>query len=446
VSFECAECGRVSMKWLGKCPSCGEWDTYTESGEFGQEPSSSEGLLDAGAETLSRVKVSSRERIKTGIPGLDRLLGGGVVPGEVILLGGPPGVGKSTLFLQIAGKMASSGKKVLYVSGEESPSQIKIHADRLKINGENITVLGSGNLENLRILAGKLSPEAVFVDSVQAVADPSGGGAPGTVKQVKLSGQKITALAKNSSSVFFLSGQITKQGDMAGPKLLEHMVDAVLYIEPGDGNERVVSAVKNRFGSCGDFLLLSLGSRGLTEAENPGADAGMRNRVIPGRAYCCVKSGKRVVTAEIQALLSPSYFEYPLRRTSGFSRERLLMLSAVAEKYLGAKASGMDIYMNVSGVTRLQERSADLAAVTALYSGISGIAVPGNMVFMGELGLGGEVRRLRDAAERYAFASRNGFKSVVIPGSSGKIKRQQAEIIFIDQLSRIKEIIASDGG
>ena len=270
MSFECVECGYATMKWLGKCPACSEWNTFIEVKEEEEEPvSKGVNVLNLAASPLSEVSASETERISTGFPGFDRLLGGGVVPGAIILLGGAPGVGKSTLFLQLAGALSNLGKKVLYVSGEENSSQIKIHANRLGVKGDNISVLASGNISSIRKEAVEFEPEIIFIDSIQAVADPAGGGAPGTVKQVKMSGQAITTLAKTSWAPVFLSGQISKQGDIPGPKLLEHMVDAVLYMEALEGKERVVSAEKNRFGSCGDFLLMSLEESGLKELETP---------------------------------------------------------------------------------------------------------------------------------------------------------------------------------
>ena len=442
MAFECAECGYGSMKWLGRCPSCSQWDTFVEDSGPDCIPDPESDLVNSGAEELSRVTPGQLERVKTGFPGMDRLLGGGAVGGEIVLLGGPPGIGKSTLFLQMAGLMSSKGKRVLYVSGEENPSQIRIHADRIKVSGENITVFSSGNIKDIRQISGDIRPDVIFVDSIQAVADTDGGGAPGTVKQVKKSGQAMTALAKNSGSVVFLSGQITKQGDIAGPKLLEHMVDAVIYMEPREGDERVLTAAKNRFGPCGEFLVLAMGESGLADSGGHLFPEDLRNTPAAGRAYCCIRAGRSLTSAEIQTLATPSYFEYPVRRTSGFSRERLMMLSAIVVKHLGVKLANTDIYLNVSGPARAGERSSDLAAVASLYSGCRELPIPGDTVFAGEVGLGGEMRPLRDAGERRSFAEINGFRKILLPaGSPGAGEKEGVECIYLENIKQLDAVL-----
>ena len=301
-------------------------------------------------------------------------------------------------------------------------------------------------MESIKSETAKVKPEIIFVDSIQAVADPSGGGAPGTVRQVKKSGQAMTALAKNTGAAVFLSGQITKQGDIAGPKLLEHMVDAVVYMEPSEGKERILSAVKNRFGSCGDFLLMSLEERGLEEVETPEKAVGERREEAPGRAFCSMRAGRRLSLAEIQALISPGCFEYPLRRTSGYPRERFLMLAAIAGKYLSLKVGAADIYLNVSGVRSMSERSGDLAAIAALYSAGRGLAMPGNILFEGEVGLNGEVRPLSDIGERYKFALRNGFNRFVISSRNQRVKEEKTTgCIYIKDIRQLREVFKQGG-
>lgn len=445
MSFECAECGYETMKWLGKCPACSEWNTFVElSEEEVDENAPRADIINLSARTLSEVDIAETARFSTGFSGLDRILGGGAVPGAILLLGGAPGVGKSTLFLQLAGKISGTGKSVLYVSGEESSSQIKIHANRLNIKGDNIKVLSSGSILNIRKEAEAKQPDVIFIDSVQAVADPSGSGAPGTVKQVKMSGQALTVLAKNTGATVFLSGQITKQGDIAGPKLLEHMVDAVLYMEALEGKERVISAEKNRFGSCGDFLLLSMEEKGLLEVETPENTLLERGDSITGRAFTSFRGGRRLTTAEIQVLISEGCFEYPLRRTSGYSRERLLMLAAIAGKYLSLRMGALDIYMNVSGVRKMTERSGDLAAIAALYSASRDIPLPGDILFEGEVGLSGDVRPLQDASERYKFALRNGFSRIILSERNTRIRENSStKCIYIGKLKELADFLRS---
>ncbi len=437
MTFECIECGYSSVKWQGKCPSCGEWNTFEEVSKYQVSKAGVEKLLNTETKKLSEIEYSNLKRLKCGISGFDRLLGGGVVEGEVILLGGPPGIGKSTLFLQIADKFASQGLKVLFVSGEETPAQIKIHSDRLKISGKNITVVGSGDITALEGIVAEKCPKIIFVDSIQAVMDPELGGSPGSLRQIKKCGQKLTVLAKNSGAVIFISGQITKQGDIAGPKVLEHIVDVVFYIDLTDGNERIMSAAKNRFGSCGDFMLFEITDTGLVETETSTA---IENKIIQGQASCSTRRGARLTVVELQALVTTSYFEYPLRRTSGFSRERLLMLTAITMKYLGLKLSNMDVYLNVSGPNKVSERVCDLGIVAAIYSSCKNIGLSNKIMFLGEVGLSGEVRSVKDIKERVNFAARNNFEIVVLSDYKETIP-ENITVRKISKLSELRDII-----
>ncbi len=443
MSYECADCGYQSAKWMGRCPACSRWETFIdiEKEKKAAGGSGGRGTFKSERMKLSSVKSKSTERIKSRINGIDRLLGGGAVKGEVVLLGGPPGIGKSTLFLQIADNLGRDNGSVLYVSGEENPSQIKVHADRLGISGEGITILCSGNLNEVEEVVEELNPDFVFIDSIQAVADSNDGGSPGSVKQVKKSGQRVAAAAKNTGSVFFISGQITKQGDIAGPKVLEHIVDAVFYMDMVENNVRIISAAKNRFGSCGDFVLFDLSQKGLREMENIERVDKKGEKPAQGSAFCAINSGQRKLVVEIQSLVSPSYFEYPLRRTSGFSRQRLLIISAITVKHMGLNLSGKDIYLNVSGTGMVNERSGDLAVAASLYSSCREVCIPSEFMFMGEVDLNGKVRPLKDAKLRAAFARRNGFSEVVLSGYGEKIKVSGVKFHYINHIRELKNLI-----
>ncbi len=443
TDFECAECGYVSVKWMGRCPSCRQWDCLVEASSYDISEEGGESYISSPAIKLSEVSAESGSRISSGLKGFDRLFGGGFVRGETLLLGGPPGVGKSTLFLQLAGALSKKGKKILYISGEENPAQIKLHSERLSVKGENIRLLANSDLGAAEKEIRKKSPDVIFTDSIQAVALPSETGSPGTIKQVKKSTARLVSIAKNSGALLFISGQITKQGSIAGPKLLEHMVDAVAYIDAIDSELRILNIVKNRFGPCGDFLLYRMGSEGLGEEEDLSA---ARSGPSPaGEVITCIKSGSRYQTARIQALVSESYFEYPLRRTSGFSRQRLLMLSAIASRHMKLKLAASDIYLNVGGGINISARSADLAVLAALYSNIKGIPPPEKSIFIGETGLAGEVCGVSDMERRLNFAERNGFKIAVVPRKEGMQRQGGLKVISLKDVGGIKNIIKRSG-
>ncbi len=443
MAFVCIECGHSESKWLGRCPRCDEWDTFQEESVTESPGVIAKEVLRGKAEKLSEIDCSLYERIISGWSGFDRLIGNGVVKGEVILFGGPPGVGKSTIFLQLAERYSQNGKKVLFVSGEENPGQLKIHADRLNVRGVNITVLGSGDLAEVYKAMEELNPDMVFVDSIQAVADPDYSGMPGSLMQVKKSGLKLTTIAKNTGATVFISGQITKQGDIAGPKVLEHMVDAVVYMDYLETSSRIISITKNRFGSCGDFILYSLNDDGLEELDDINRSKIMSgNRKVPGQITSCTRVGSRLVVVELQTLVTGSYFEYPLRRTSGFSRERLLMINAIVEKHLGLKLGSLDVYLNVSGGNKVTERVSDLGVAGSIYSSMNNIPVSNKVMFLGEMGLNGEIRPQQDVMERIKFAKRNNFEKVVLSGYGKKIEEKEIKLEYIKNINELKGIIA----
>ncbi len=440
MSFECVECGYESTNWMGRCPRCSSWDSIVETSKYETKDSTPSRATVATTELkkLSEIKSNKKERIKSNIDGFDRITDG-LVKDEILLLAGPPGVGKSTLFLQLAQNYSQGGRKVIFVSGEESPSQIKVHASRLGIKGESIRVIGSGDLGEIKKIIEKEKPEILFVDSIQAVAAPGVNSAPGTIKQVKESGRQLTSVAKNSGIRVMISGQITKQGTIAGPKVLEHMVDAVIYIDSVEHDTRMITAEKNRFGACGDFALFNLTSKGLKEAgELTGLKA---DGSITGQTACSVSVGPRLVGVQLQVLVSENYFEYPLRRTSGYSRNRLLMLTAIAQKYLGIKSGKFDIYLNITGHNTVKERISDLGVITALYSGFKDMPIKGTDMFLGEVGLNGKVLPLKDIQNRIKFAVRNNFKRVILSSPRINIKDPGVELKIIDSVREIKGII-----
>jgi DNA repair protein RadA/Sms len=454
MSFECVECGYPAVKWLGRCPACQEWDTFVEVEKFETGKGSKTGgkvkvkdIIKTGVQNLSDIESCLDKRTEIGLEGLDRLLGGGIVEGQVLLFGGPPGVGKSTMFLQIADRLGKAGKKVLYISGEENPGQIKVHAERLGIRGGHISVVGTGDLSNLNSMVEELEPDIVFVDSVQAVVDSETSGLPGSLKQVKQTGQILTAVAKNTGVPIFASGQITKQGDIAGPKVLEHMVDAVFYMDYLEGDKRILNAAKNRFGSCGDFVIYVINEKGLGEIDEFADSVSRKDKRTVGQIGSCIRVGKRLMFTEFQVLASNSYFEYPLRRTSGFSRERLLMLTAIAEKYLNLKLGTLDIYLNVIGGHKVLERTSDLAVIGALYSGLKNIPVSNSFMFFGEVSLNGDVRPLQDVKERVNFAARNNFKKVICSAGEKNIidAGTETEVVYIRNIKELNNIINMKG-
>ncbi|MGM0568034.1 MAG: ATPase domain-containing protein [Elusimicrobiota bacterium] len=439
--FECVECGYDSVKWLGRCPACGSWDSIVERASFSAADKSgdSEELMSCEPVALKDISSEGLEKISSGLRGFDLLLGGGFVAGEVVLLGGPPGVGKSTLFLQVAGSFSKKGKKVLYISGEENPAQIKTHALRLGIEEANISVLSSSKLDAAEDEIKKNSPDIIVVDSIQAVAVSGESTAAGSVKQVKKSTAKLVSIAKNNRCVVFISGQITKQGSIAGPKILEHMVDAVAYMDVIDSDVRIVSTAKNRFGPCGDFLILKLTSSGLREqVQSPASKAA---ESMAGQAFVCVKTGARYQYTHIQALVNKSYFEYPLRRTSGFSRQRLLMLSAIASKHMKLNLGTSDIYLNAGGGLKIAERSADIGVLAALYSNIKDLAPPPATVFIGEAGLAGEVSGVNDIERRLKFAAGNSFEKAVVSFKNSKVRVPGIKLFPLKKVSELKDII-----
>jgi len=417
--FACQNCGYQSPKWLGRCPECGEWNSFAE--ETFQHPKAKGGQrisIPAGEiKKLSEIQMENFQRVRVGIEEFDNVLGKGIVPSSFTLIGGDPGVGKSTLLLQVAGKLAGGGKKVLYVSGEESISQIKMRADRLNINSDNLFVLSETVLENIISAVNSIKPFLLIVDSIQTIFTEDVSSAPGTVSQVRECAGKLMMLAKGSGITTFVIGHVTKEGAIAGPRVLEHIVDTVLYFE-GDTerNFRILRSHKNRFGSVSEIGVFKMTSSGLEEVKNPSEFLlSERTENVSGSVVICALEGVRPLLMEVQALVSPTPFGVPRRNSIGIDPYRVNLLIAIMEKRLGISFLGYDVFLNVAGGIRVSEPAADLGVILALYSSIKNIPVNYRTVCFGEVGLAGEVRNVVLAEERIREIERLGFHRVIMP-------------------------------
>ena len=422
--FYCTECGNETPKWAGRCPACGAWNTVVERPEPAVKgkgrSASSRAAAPPKALPVTELGDSVEIRFSTGMGELDRVLGGGAVKGSLVLVGGAPGIGKSTLMLQICGKLCRFAK-VLYVSGEESQHQLKLRAQRLHVESENLLVLSETGLGEMLEAVNQEQPDVLIVDSIQTLYNDALDSPAGSVSQVKDCTMALMQLAKGSSITVFVIGHVNKEGAIAGPKVLEHMVDCVLYFE-GDRHTfcRILRAAKNRFGATNEIGVFEMGDGGLTEVENPSKMLlSGRPEETPGTCVTCVMEGARPVLAEVQALVVGSAAGNPRRTSNGFDYNRAAMLLAVLEKRGGLKLSTCDAYLNIIGGLQLDEPAADLAAVVALASSYLDKPVPGDLAAVGEVGLTGELRSVSQLSQRVAEVRRLGFKRCVIPARQG---------------------------
>jgi len=439
--FSCQSCGFQTPKWLGKCPNCGEWSTLVEeleaksAAEFSFPPA--EPIL------YSEVQDAAKKRIQTGIDDLNRTLGGGLVLGSLVLIGGEPGIGKSTLLLQVSRDFADAGEKVLYVSGEESLEQIKLRGERLGVKQGELYLLAETGLERIIAQAEILSPRILILDSVQTVFSSQLSSSPGTISQVRELTNQVFRFAKKNGIAAFLVGHITKDGSLAGPKSLEHMVDVVLYFEgERDHSHRVLRALKNRFGPVSELTIFEMNASGLQAIDNPSAFfLKERPEGAPGSVVVSTIKGSRPLLAEIQALVSSTLFAgNPRRMTVGLDHFRTAMLLAIIEKKLGFGFGGDDIYLNVAGGLSIDEPAADLAVAAAVVSCLKGRAIAKEMTVMGEIGLSGEIRSVNQPVARIKEAVSLGFKAVVLPrGNLAALEQEKLEGVDLFGVSGIKE-------
>ncbi|MFU8811978.1 MAG: DNA repair protein RadA [Balneolaceae bacterium] len=421
TEYICQECGYSSPKWLGSCPSCSEWDTFQERQKEVSKPTARhkvEASVSGEKATplrLDEVEVSDSDRMPTGIREFDRVLGGGLVKGSFLLLGGDPGIGKSTLMLQLA--KVQPGWTILYVAGEESPAQIKHRAERLGVTDSSLLVYAESDVQRVVEEAKRLKPDLVVIDSIQTLYSSNLSSLPGSVQQIRECSAILQKLAKRDHITTLLIGHVTKDGDIAGPKILEHTVDTVLYFEGDTGQfYRILRTVKNRFGAAQEVGVFEMNETGLHEVANPsilftsGADAG-----VSGTCLTCIMEGSRALLVEVQALVTPAAYGTPQRTANGFDQKRLSLLLAVLEKRAGVPLNGQDVYLNIVGGLKIHDPAADLAVLTALTSSYRENPVPERTVIFGEVGLGGEVRKLPFVNQRLLEAEKMGLHTVWMP-------------------------------
>lgn len=427
--YFCQNCGHEESKWLGQCPMCKEWNTFVEEKVTPVKGNSvKNALVEAEVVTLNSVSTDQDERIKTEIAELDRVLGGGIVPGSLVLVGGDPGIGKSTLLLQVCQRLADQKKKVLYISGEESLKQIKLRANRMGEFNEHLLLLCETNLEIIRSVIEKQKPEIAIVDSIQTMYSEDVASAPGSVSQVREATNTLMQLAKGMTISIFIVGHVTKEGTVAGPRVLEHMVDTVLYFE-GDrhASYRILRGVKNRFGSTNEIGVFEMRQTGLVEVANPSEFMlNGRPENASGSVVACSIEGTRPMLMEIQALVCQSNFGMPRRTAAGTDYNRVNLLMAVLEKRIGLHLSNYDAYVNIAGGIKMNEPAIDLGIVMAIVSSYKNRPISEGMIVFGEVGLSGEVRAVSMPEQRVAEAKKLGFETCVIPEVSiGMVKNIQ---------------------
>ncbi len=416
--FICSNCGYESAKWYGKCPSCGEWNTLNEeiSSDQNNKGSIYQNMAPTKSVKLTEVTGENYSRISTGIKECDRVLGGGIVPGSVTLLCGDPGIGKSTILLQIC-QLIDRDKKILYVSGEESANQIKIRANRLNVNNENLFLMAQTDVQMIVDEIRTNHPDIVIIDSIQTMNYNECSSSPGSVTQVRESTNIFLHVAKSLNIPFFIVGHVNKDGAIAGPKVLEHVVDTVLYFEGEKNNTyRILRGVKNRFGSTNEIGVFEMCTDGLHEVENPSMFM-LSGRPVntSGSCVACIIEGSRPILAEVQGLVTPTGFGTPRRMSTGFDYNRMAMILAVLEKRAGFEFSTMDAYINVIGGLYIEEPSADLTVAIALVSSLKDIKIKSDIIAFGEIGLAGEIRAVNNCEQRIKESSRIGFNKCIIP-------------------------------
>jgi DNA repair protein RadA/Sms len=443
--FVCQNCGYQTLKWMGRCPDCSQWNSFIE--EI-QEPSSGKAAASnpmGAPQQINSISVAPEPRLVTGIVEFDRALGGGIVPGSLILIGGDPGIGKSTLILQVAGRLSDKGFKSLYLSGEESPQQIKLRAERLSIHSDNLFILSGACIEDLFIQMKELKPDILIVDSIQTAYSGDLASAPGSVGQLREVSSRLLRWAKEANVPTFLIGHVTKDGAIAGPKVLEHLVDTVLYFE-GDGSHlyRIIRAVKNRFGASNEIGVFEMKEAGLMEVGNPSRIfLEERPERTAGSVVIPCLEGTRPILVEIQALVTPSPLGMPRRTSIGVDHNRISLLTAVLGKRMGIGLGDQDIFVNVAGGLKVDEPAADLGIVCAMISSHIDRPVASGMVIFGEIGLAGEVRGVSQPELRINEAKKLGFKKCLLSKSSLAACKtvSNIELIGIESVKELMQVI-----
>ncbi len=452
--YFCTECGNESPRWAGRCPACDAWNTLVEEptsrkrGAAARGGRSVAGAASEGAPParLAEIEGGDADRWRTGLNEFDFVLGGGVVPGSLVLVGGEPGIGKSTLLLQVAARLEAAGRRTLYVSGEESAAQVRLRADRLGAGAGDVLFLGETDLDAILARASESNPAALFVDSIQTVYTPDLEGAPGNVSQVRECAARLQRCAKERGTAVFIVGHVTKGGMVAGPKTLEHIVDTVLYFEgAGSLDHRVLRANKNRFGGVDEIGVFRMTQTGLVPVENP-SELFLRERTVgvSGAAVVATIEGTRPLLVEVQALCTRASYGAPQRVSTGFDRQRLALLLAVLEKRAGIGFGQLDVFLNVVGGVRLVETAGDLGLVAALASSVFDRQVPGDAVFIGEVGLGGELRAVGQVERRLVEAARMGFERAYLPRRAvptgwGKGENGRLELVPVETVGELME-------
>lgn len=450
-SYVCQQCGSVQPKWSGRCDDCGAWNALVEEvSEIGTGQA-----LERGGPPGRRIELIALDgplkrihRLRSGIGELDRVTGGGLVPGSAILIGGDPGIGKSTLLLQVAAGLAADAR-CLYISGEEAVDQLRMRADRLGVRAAPVALASATSVRDIAATLDDGEPvDVVVVDSVQTLFLDTLESAPGTVAQVRAASQLLIALAKRRGFVIFLVGHVTKEGMIAGPRVLEHMVDAVLYFEGERGHQfRILRAVKNRYGATDEIGVFEMTDAGLREVVNPSAlFLAERERNVPGSAVFAGMEGTRPVLVEVQALIAPSSFATPRRAVVGWDGGRLAMLLAVLEARCGLALGAVDVFLNVAGGLRISEPACDLAVAAALVSAATGRPLDPEMVVFGEIGLGGEVRAVARADARLKEASKLGFASAILPGRRSGAEVRDLKVIVVSHLAELVALVRAQPG
>lgn len=444
TKFVCQNCGYETFKWMGKCPSCNEWNSFVEE-IYEKRDKANIIQRDVSVEKLIDVEIDEEDRIKTDMEELDRVLGGGIVKGSLILVGGDPGIGKSTLLIQVANHLSNKGLKILYVSGEESPKQVKMRAERLNLKSDELYILSETNLDIIRNVIEKILPNVLIIDSIQTVYNSEIASASGSVSQVREATHVLMKIAKRNGIATFIVGHVTKEGSIAGPRVLEHMVDTVLYFE-GEMYQsyRILRAVKNRFGSTNEIGMFEMRDIGLVEVKNP-SEVLLSGRPENSSGTVVVPSmeGTRPMLVEIQSLVSATAFGMPRRTAMGIDYNRVVLMVAVLEKKIGYNMQNSDVYINIAGGLQTKEPAIDLGIITSIASSYRDIYVDPNTVIMGEVGLTGEVRRISFIDKRIYEASKLGFNRAIIPNINTKDlnKIEGIDVIGVDSVEEAMEIV-----